>query len=229
MSTEISANILLNDLNQDFLETVAIRLGWAYQDMQDRFLDDRTLSRAHQTEEFNKRRGDCAMRVLAEAAQKHGVPYEFRRLECNGQHKIIVTSGRVILIQEPMASLSDHPNVAEYKRELAALNAFVCQLELDLGDRPLRVPDWSGSVLAVLLHGLSGPRLKRGQKALGSLMLGLPDAAYKQWILRPNLHEIAMFGRHRTPVEPVTDVDPLVQHDNVVVTPKRRNSIRDAG
>jgi hypothetical protein len=148
-------------------------------------------------------------------------------LDCNGQHKLLVKAGRVILIQEPILTLEAHPSAADYKMQLADMHGFVRQLELDLGDRPHRILDWSGCVLGVLLHGPAGRKFDRSQKSLGTVMLAVPDAGYSRWILRLNLHSIAMFGRSVPTKE--DHQENLVQGDNVVVTSKKRNFEADFG
>ena len=99
------------------------------------------------------------------------------------------------------------------------------QAELDLGDRGRRIQDWSGCVLGVLLHGASGPHFTKEQRMLGGLMLGITDAAYLQWVLRVDLHRIAMYGRGTLPQQEIANltIDPAPsQPDNVFVTPKKK-------
>src|SRR5207248_8382380 len=122
-------------------------------------------------EEFSSRRGGCATRALASACQKHGVPYDFRRLPCNGQNKIIVKIGRIVLIHEPMITLTDHPRLADYKRELAESHAILRQPEFDLGDMPGRILDLPVCSLGVVLHGAAGAWFTREHQGLGGLML----------------------------------------------------------
>ena len=55
-------------------------------------------------------------------------------------------------------------------------------------------------------------------------MLGIPDAAYQQWILRLDLHSIAMYGRGSVPAENEFIDKNVIQLDNVLVTSKNRNS-----
>jgi hypothetical protein len=56
-------------------------------------------------------------------------------------------------------------------------------------------------------------------------MLGIPDAAYQQWVVRFDLHDIAMFGRGHVDRDDhvATKVREPIQEDRVIVTPKRRN------
>jgi hypothetical protein len=223
---ERAKQILLHDLDPNFLESLAKAIAWEYSSLYETLARDESLIDACRDELFNRRRGDCGMRALGQSARKHGVPFQFQRLSCNGQYKLLVKAGRVILIQEP-ASFSGHPSAADYKKDLAGLHGFVRQLELELGDQPGRIYDWSGSVLAVLLHGSAGRKFARDDKALGSLMLGLPDAAYQQWIMRIDLLTVAMFGRAEGVAIDEGIARETLQKDNVVVTPKRRNSERD--
>lgn len=53
----------------------------------------------------------------------------------------------------------------------------------------------------------------------------MPDANYSQWVIRLDLHDVAMFGTART--ETVTETDDAnsgVQADRVVVTRRRKTS-----
>jgi len=224
---EQARNILLRDLDPDFIESAAVALGWEYNSLYERLADDASLMDCYREEEFNKRRGDCAVRAMARAAKQHGIPLEFRRLDCNGQVKLLVKAGRVILIQEPILTLEDQPAASDYKMQLADMHGFVRQLELDLGDQPNRIRDWSGCLLGVLLHGSAGRKFDRAQKSLGSAMLAVPDSGYSQWVLRLDLHSIAMFGRN-APQEDAR-ANNVTQDDEVVVTSKRRNSEAEFG
>jgi hypothetical protein len=226
MSIEQVRAIFMRDLDPDFIETAAVELGWEYNALFETISADDGIDPAYRDEEFNRRRGDCAVRALVRAATRHGVPFEFRKLGSNGQAKLLVKAGRIVLIQEPVASLSAHPNVAEYKRELAEMHGFVRQLEFDLGDQPSRIRDWSGCVLGVVLHGSAGRKFDRDHKALGTIMLAAPDSAYESWVLRYDLESLAMFGRDLEAENPFED-EIMDQDDNVVVTPKRRNTQED--
>jgi hypothetical protein len=72
-----------------------------------------------------------------------------------------------------------------------------------------------------------GRKFTRDQKALGRVMLGVSDAHYQQWILRLDLHSIAMFGRgdavDGAETRDAQQAD-VVQPDNVVVKRKKKNT-----
>lgn len=187
--------IVLSDLDPAFLRALCIEMAWQYADAYRDLAADPALDDHYGLQELASRRAGGATRAMARAARIHGVPAEFRRLDCNGQRKLLLKAGRVVLIHEAFTALGEAPRAAEYKRQLADLHGFVRQLELDLGDQPHRIRDWSGCVLAVLLHGSAGSRFTKEHCALGGLMLGVPDAAYRNWVLRLDLHQIAMFGR----------------------------------
>ncbi|MCP3460653.1 hypothetical protein [Bradyrhizobium sp. CCGUVB23] len=224
---ERARSIVLRDLDPDYVEKIVVELGWQYDELYEELADDSTQFDHSREEEFNRRRADCAKRAIARACQQHGIPFEYHRLACNGQHKLLAKAGRVILIQEPIQTLDDHPAVADYKVELSDVHGFVRQLELDLGDQPGRIRDWSGCVLAVLLHGAAGPKFNRDHKSLGRAMLAVPDAAYSHWVTRLDLQTIARFGRG-LPNADDRDIQ-STQEDQVVVTPKRRNDRAEFG
>src|SRR6185312_11503564 len=137
--------ILSYDINPDFLRDVGIATVWEYRHLYEVIRDDYLIPLELKEEYFVKRRSDCAIKALVSAARRHGIPFEFRRLESNGQQKIILKLGRVILIQETFSSLRDGPRASDYKRNLANTHGLIRQLELDLGDQPHRILDWSGS------------------------------------------------------------------------------------
>jgi hypothetical protein len=216
------AQILRHDLDPEFIKSLSITTGWEYAEGYRTLEEDEYLSETLKNEEFGRRRGGFAIRALAKSATKHGIPYNFRRLDCNGQDKILVKAGRVIIIQECILSTSDHPQTAEYKRELADAHGLIRQLELELGDQPRRISDWSGCILAALLHAPAGPKFTKSDRTLGALMLAVPDAAYRNWTVRLDLHRIAMYGF--PPIEATSDERAPIQRDQVVVTPKKRNA-----
>ena len=216
------SQILRHDLDPEFIKSLSIAMGWEYADGYRVLEEDEYLPDTLKNEEFGRRRGGFAIRALAKSAKKHGIPFNFRRLDCNGQDKILVKAGRVILIQESILSTSDHPQTAEYKIELADTHGLIRQLELELGDQPHRISDWSGCILAVLLHAPRGQKFTESDRSLGALMLAVPDAAYRGWVVRLDLHRVAMYGFAADEVGP-SEQQPD-QQDNVIVTPKRRDS-----
>lgn len=208
----------LRDIDPEFVVTFAKDLAWRYGELYDELKGDDSLSLDYKKEVFARRKVECALRALSYAAKKHGVPYEFRKLPCNGQCKIFLKMGRMVLIQEAMQFPTDAPHASDYKRELADAHGLIRQLELDLGDQPNRIHDWGGEVLGVVLHGAAGLNFTREDKELGFLLLGVPDAAYSQWVIRLDLHRIAMWGAEIELEVGVQHAD--AQPDNVHVTLK---------
>jgi hypothetical protein len=174
--------ILAHDFDPEFLRDIAVSIAWEYYSLHDSIYKDGMIPAELKPEYFAKTRSDCAIRSLVTSARKHGVPFDFRRLECNGQQKLILKVGRIILIQETFSDLTDGPQTAQYKKQLADTHCLIRQLELDLGDQSKRILDWSGSVVAVLLHGADLLRLRFGEKPFGGLMLGVPNEKYDSWV-----------------------------------------------
>lgn len=218
---------VLRDIGSDFLEAIALKVGWGYPNLFDELSGLPLEAEDWAAEEFNRRRAGVVNSALIDCAQRFGVPFEIMRLDCNGQHKVLLKIGRITLIQEPILGFDDHPNAADYKRALAETLSYTCQLDLPLGDRPPR-PDWTGSTLAVLLHGPAGKKFNREGTALGNCMLALPDASYQQWVQRIDLHAVALFGRAAGAGERSSLTQTGHQVDQVIVTPKRKNTIREA-
>jgi hypothetical protein len=216
----------LRDVDPEFAQTITRDLPWRYSNLYEEIRDAAEIPDELKAEIFNRRIGYCAMMALCRAAKKHGIPFEFLRLSCNGQGKIILKIGRIALIQESVRSLADAPKACDYKRELADYYGVIRQLELDLGDQPNRIRDWGGSILGVLLHGAAGQRFTRDDRELGCLTLGVPDAAYQHWVVRLDLYDLAMFGSGAGSSE--TDPTQAVQPDNVTVTLKSKRSAKKA-
>lgn len=220
---------LFRDIDPDFLEALAIEIGWAYPDLYRQLATMPDDGIEYVLEQFRKRRGDAVTAAMVRCADRFGIPYRFIRLHSNGQAKLVLQTGRITIIQEPIIAFNDHPTFADYKRTLAETLSYNAQLELDLGDLPRRHGDWSGSTLAVLLHGPTGLKFSAADTGLGNLMLGLPDAGYQHWVQRFDLAAVANFGRGAgaTPA-PAPTVDGA-QQDYVKVMLKRKNIDREVG
>jgi hypothetical protein len=217
--------IVGRDLDPDFLETLSIAIAWEYSTLFDRLVDDATMDDHYRNEEFASQRGHVAVKAMVQAATQHGIPYDYWSLDCNGQRKLLVKAGRVILLQEPILTPFDAPRSADYKIELAATHSVVRQLELDLGDIPNRELDWSGCVLAVILHGARGQRFTREHKALGGLSVAVPDGTYEEWLVRVDLHQLAMHGLAGLNE---AEAKESLQHDEVTVRLKKKPAQRSA-
>jgi len=231
-NVDLQLKIALNDLNPNFIEALAVATAWEYSTLYEEIASEPDLPEQLRLEQFANRRGYAVANALKRTAFLHGIPYDFRRLECNGQRKLVVKSGRIILIQEPILTLIDHPKASDYKVELANLHGLMCQTELDLGDHRRRIQDWSGCVLGVLLHGAAGPNFTAEHRMLGGLMFGITDSSYNQWVARIDLHKIAMYGRGKLteeqiiaqPLGPFVPDQTFTQPDHVIVTPKKKKS-----
>jgi len=221
--------IVRHDIDPEFLKKIAIAIYWAYAELYDELASNPDLTDAYRIERFAQLRGHRVAMAIARVSKQCGVPFNFRRLDCNGQEKLLVKAGRVIVLQEPILSLNEAPRSSDYKRELADTHAVVRQLEFDFGDQPNRIRDWSGSVLGVILHGACGPDFSAQHKMLGGLFLAVPDEAYEGWLVRLDLHRIAFWGTSEEPTEldqpgdPEGQRPPMTQSDRVNVTPKKKD------
>lgn len=217
-------DLVRGDIDPEFLYTVCRECGWAYPLLFDQILTDPQITPERRDEEFMRRRNGAIMSALARAAEKHGVPYDFRRLPCNGQRKLVMRAGRVTLIQESISKIGSPPSLSEYKVGLASTYGVLQQLELDLRDVPNRNLEFGGDVMGVILHGAAGTRFTRDGRALGSLMLAVPDADYRNWVARYDLHDLAMFGSSTASAEAEdTNKTETQQQDKVHVRVRNRS------
>jgi hypothetical protein len=231
MTSELErvSQVLAHDVDAEVIEEIAIEAGWAYSRLFDE-VNAMPLPVELKIELFAVRRSYAIVSALVGVANRRGIPFNFRRLSCNGQRKLLMKIVRVILIQEPILTLSDAPKASDYKRELAESHGVVAQLELELGDEVHRITDWSDSVLAVLLHGAYGKGFSREDRKLGALELAIPTSSYQDWVMRLDLRNTAMFGWNRGGAEaepkPTSDAK---QPDNVNVTVRRRAKRKSTG
>ena len=58
-------------------------------------------------------------------------------------------------------------------------------------------------------------------------MLGVPDDEYASWVMRLDLHRIAMFGFDRATLEPIDNATEI-QSDNVTAALKKRRPDAEA-
>ncbi|WP_186395736.1 hypothetical protein [Stappia sp. TSB10GB4] len=221
---------LEHDIDPDFLASVGKNLAWEYPSLFERINKDPAIPEELKAEIYSKQRAYCAVKSLLFACKIHGVPYEFRTLSCNGQKKLLVKIGRIVVIQEPMLEVLEPPRTSNYKRQLVSATGFVQQIEMDFGDSYRRIIDWSGSLVAVLLHAPAGPKFTLEDRSLGAFMLGVPNESYTGWLMRLDLHRVAVFGFDAMTdgvVEPRATEAPVVQKDNVVVKVRRREIKRN--
>lgn len=186
--------ILKYDIDPDYLRDVSVGLGWVYSDL---FREMEAMKHAPEdikTEAFGRLRGPRVVDMLVGACKRHSIPFGFRRLDCNGQQKLLIKAGRVLMIQEPILQLGDRPRTSDYKMQLASAHGLAQQLELDLGDIPNRILDWSGKVLAVLLHGSCAAGWNESDRSLGGTFLAVPNYAYDSWVMRLDLQRLAENG-----------------------------------
>lgn len=168
------------------------------------------------------RRG-CGMSALMQTAEQFGIPYQLKRLSCNGQRIAVAQLGQVLLIAEPIDSLTERPEHARYKTELAASHFAIRQIEMDFSPHEEEVRyrqriDARNTMLAVLQHGMRGGSFTRRDTALAMMNIAVPDATFSSWLWRANVlnDEMAMALDWRTPIT----VKPPVQTDRVTVTVK---------
>lgn len=188
-----AAEILRDDFGAELLEQISVRMRHEYEKLRER-AEKETLPPAVAETRFLMDRSRAAENAISVAMEVAGLPCGFRRLPCNGQQKLLAKIGRVLLIQEPLSAVGARPQAAEYKRQLARVHSAARQLELDLGDRPHQNVDWSGDVLAVLLHGHGRLPSDGGRLGLASLRLAVPDADYRNWIVNLPLERISVWG-----------------------------------
>lgn len=187
--------LLASDIDPDFLRSISIAIGWAYHENFNSVERQGGLTLGRKRQEYGRRRQSVVEDAITRVCLDKKVPYDWRRLDCNGQEKLIIKCGRVLLIHEAIVIGRKGPIVADYKAQLAGTYNVTRQLELDLGDLPGRIHDWSGDVVATILHGHVGDRFDAEHRGLGALRIAVADGSYDSWIIDVRLTELALQGR----------------------------------
>lgn len=218
--------IIESDLNTEWAHALVTAAAWAYARLYDEIEVNPLIPDHMKDDEFGRRRGPAIVQCMIDACETHHVPWDRRRLPANGQQKLLIKTGRLTIIQEPILTLGDAPRASDYKRSLAQYRGATAQLELPLGDRPERLLDFSQGLLAVVLHGPTGTSFKKNHRELGAMMLAVLNAEYTGWVKRFDLHTLAMFGSISAEGE---DKNPVAdQQDRVRVRTRQRRAVEGA-
>jgi hypothetical protein len=217
---------LASDVDPAFFRALSIAIAWAYQDLFERIDENDYLDVGRKKQDFGWQRSSAVECAIIRVCKDHGVPFEWKRLEYNGQKKLMVLCGRVIFIHEAMQLGVKGPYVADYKRSLAGTHNVTRQLELDLGDIPGKINDWSGEVLATLLHGHAGALFTKEQRALGVLRVGVADGSYDSWVVNQDITEFAVEGRGASIIG-TRDADAVAQQDRTKVVLRQQAKRKD--
>ncbi len=215
---------LASDVDPKFFRALSVAITWAYQQLFEQLNENEYLDLNRRKLEFGKQRSAAVEEAIIRVCRDHGVPYEWKRLDYNGQSKLVVLCGRVLMIHEAVQLGVKGPYAADYKRSLAGTYNMTRQLELDLGDIPGKVCDWSGDVLATLLHGFAGSLWTHEQRALGSLRVAVADGSYDSWLVNQDVTELAVEGRRNSSIG---DRDKQVQQDRTRVTLRQEARKKD--
>lgn len=186
---------LRSDIDPEFLRALSVGVGWAYQDLFEDIVAHCLIGPAGMRREFGHRRASAVESAIVRVCRDRGIPFDWRRLDYNGQDKLIVKCGRVLLIHEAIPLDRRGPVAADYKRALVGTHNITRQLELDLGDIPGRIHDWSGDIVATILHGAAGHSFDAKSRGLGVLRIGVADGSYDSWIVNHDVTDFAMEGR----------------------------------
>ena len=221
-------DLLVRELPAGFVRQLAIDIGWGYADLTDEMIKQAAYVDAdflHRR--YSERRNDVVIDALVRACVSYEVPYEFRHIPGNAQKKLLISAGRLLILQEPMNQrFGEAPRASDYKRALARTFAYVQQLELPLGDVPRRITDWSGRTFGVLLHGSAGKHFSSGDMQLGALALAVPDGAYSRWETRVDLWSAGVLGGSVVETDEPASTDAVKQQDNVEVRLRDSANVR---
>ncbi|MBZ4024123.1 hypothetical protein CKO11_16885 [Rhodobacter sp. TJ_12] len=174
----------------------------------------------------NERRSN-GLRALMRTCCEHGAPFQVKTLACNGQTIVIGQVGQLLILVEPIDSLSSRPERAAYKADLAASHFAIRQLEMDLGDGWRQRIDVRNTLLVVVQHGMRNGGFNRRDTALEMMRLVVPDAAFDSWLVQANVLNGELSAvLDWSSIDTVRTARPM-QEDRVVVKLKRNLGAKD--
>lgn len=170
-----------------------------------------------------KARRAIGMTALMQTAQQCGIPFQIKRLACNGQRIVVAQLGQILLVAEPVDHLAERPNHADYKAELAASHFAIRQLEMDFGPHPEEARyrqriDARNTMLVVVQHGMRGGDFNRRDTAFSMFNVAVPDATLGSWLWKAN----AMNGELDASLDWTSPIgkSAVVQEDRVTISVK---------
>ena len=83
----------LRDIDMNFLQSLCVAAPWQYSELSKSIMARDDLSPCEKQEHFIWLRADGMNQALKRCAKQHGIPYDIKRLSCNGQNKLLVNPG----------------------------------------------------------------------------------------------------------------------------------------
>lgn len=146
--------------------------------------------------------------LLQHESGQHAVPATSELIERNSCYFTLVQKGPVRMTQSYVRSAGALPRPANFRKQLAKLNAFNNQGRFDLieGEREFKMPP---EITGIILHSPAGQAFREEHQALGSIGLYVPFSDFSGWAVGLTFAEI--IASYEAAVEQKDNVIPTVR------------------
>jgi hypothetical protein len=146
--------------------------------------------------------------LLQDEATQHGVPANSELIERNRCYFTLAQQGPVRMTQSYVRAAGDLPKPANFRKQLAKLNAFQNKPRLILfeDERPFTMPP---KITGIILHSPTGTTFREEHQALGAIGFYVPYNDFSGWAVKLTFADIV--ASYAAPVEQVDNVTPKLR------------------
>lgn len=146
--------------------------------------------------------------LLQSEAGQNEIPATSEMIERNRCYFTLVQKGPVRMTQSYVRSAGALPRPANFRKQLAKLNAFNKQGRFDLieGEREFKLPT---EITGIILHSPAGQAFREEHQALGAIGLYVPFSDFSGWAVGLTFAEI--IASYETAVEQKDNVMPTIR------------------
>lgn len=146
--------------------------------------------------------------LLQSESVQNAVPATSELIERNNCYFTLVQKGLVRMTQSYVRSAGALPRPANFRKQLAKLNAFDKQGSFDLieGEREFKKPP---QITGIILHSPTGQAFREEHQALGAIGLYVPYSDFSGWAVGLTFAEI--IASYEAAVEQKDNVVPMIR------------------
>lgn len=201
---------LVRGTKQQFWQESQQRKRWAYSEAFAAVGNDTRILPGQKPSKLLDERFYLCERALHDSAVAASAASSDQKVPINGWVYTIVRVGTVSVIQSYVQTPDDFARPAKFREQHAALNSFLRQPQIPLGDVTPSLFEPS-TIAGMLIHGPVGKKFDEPSQRLGFLNFCVPSWDYKRWDVKlPVAEIIAAFN--------AVSVDEPQQRD--IATPK---------
>lgn len=180
---------LLQETNQAFWQELQHRKRWAYSEAFAAVDHDTRILTGQKAAKLLDERFYLCERALHDSAIAAGAASSDQKVPINGWVYTIVRVGTVSLIQSYVQTPDDFTRPAKFREQHAALNGFLRQPQIALGDVSPALFEPS-TLAGIVIHGPINKKFDEAAQRVGFLNFCVPSEDYKRWDVKLPVAEI---------------------------------------